>query len=157
MACDGWAERNHDMTRKLVVTLAAGAVGSTAVVAWATGEPGADPPGVRSVSAAVAQQSAKTHHGADSLSGVRIAGRCSGPSASFSIGHRPPFKPLRKTGSPPIDSQPVPRRAQLTAACRSGRFSLRRKIVIVRDGAGPPRVFWRDGQVPMTVRTFAIE
>lgn len=112
------------------------------------------------ISDARADLAAHTHHGADSISGLRVAGRCSGSTVVVLLGHAAPFERLRKTGNAAIDRTKPQRRAILRTACSKGRFVLKKQQLAVRWGSGPLRA-WPAGErsaaVKVAVKSIAME
>lgn len=88
------------------------------------------------VTRASARLAIRTHHGANAISGLRIAGRCERGLLELSIGHAPPYEPLRDVGVTQIDRSRPPRRYPLHAICRHGRFDIRVRTLAVRFGRG---------------------
>lgn len=110
------------------------------------------------VTRATARLAVRTHHGADSISGLRVSGRCAAGTVRLTVGHRPPYEPLRRTGIPQIDRTTPPRRAVLTAPCKAGRYAIRVPQISVRYGTGALAVQAPGGpQVPVDTNGQAIE
>ena len=112
------------------------------------------------VTLATTQISVSTHHGADGLSGLKVAGTCDGTTVVVDVGHAPPYLPLRTVGIPDIDATTPPGRSPLTARCSDGHFKISRRNLAVRLGAGPltakPRAA-NGNAVTVRVKAHAIE